>query len=297
MLIDCLEFRDDFRRIDAAADVAFLAMDLVYRRRPGLAARLLAIYAREADDFDLYHVIDYFMSYRAAVRAKVATLAAEDSALDAAQRAGAAGSARRHLALSARALEGKSRAAVVALCGKVGTGKSTVAELVADELGGAAISSDRVRKRLAGLSVTSHTKSAWSEGLYSPERTREVYEGLFDRAAPIVESGRVAVLDATFATRQLREPLRRWAGERRVPAFLVETRCAGPRVLERLARREAEGRDPSEAGPAEYAQSDRGFERPEEWPRGGRWIVRTDVPSWKRQVRARVQRLRARLRS
>src|SRR5262249_46012030 len=77
--IDCLEFSESLRRIDAAADAAFLAMDLRYRGASSLAGRFLRSYARESDDFDLYSVVDYFLSYRAGVRAKVAALAARDA--------------------------------------------------------------------------------------------------------------------------------------------------------------------------------------------------------------------------
>ena len=297
LLIDCAEFRDDFRRIDAAADIAFLAMDLAYRRRPRWAERLLAVYALEADDFDLYHVVDYFTSYRAAVRAKVAAMVAEDAGLGATRRAAAAGSARRHLALSARALEDRGRGGLVLLCGMVGTGKSTLARIVAQELGGALVSSDRLRKRQAGLAPTTRTGSEWGKGLYTPERTRQVYAGLLSRAAPIIASGRVAVLDATFAMKALRAPVLRWARERGVAAFLLETRCAAPEALARLAQREAKRRHVSDAGRAEYLRGARGFQPPADWPESRRSSVHTDSPAWKREARALARRLRAHLRS
>ena len=80
--IDCLEFSEPLRRIDAAAEVAFPAMDLRYRGVAAEAERFLRVYARERDDFDLYAVVDFFASYRAAVRAKVASIAVADAAID-----------------------------------------------------------------------------------------------------------------------------------------------------------------------------------------------------------------------
>jgi magnesium-transporting ATPase (P-type) len=68
-------------------------MDLRYRGAKALAERFLASYARESDDYDLYSVVDYFIGYRAGVRAKVAALAARDSAIAPGQRARAAESA------------------------------------------------------------------------------------------------------------------------------------------------------------------------------------------------------------
>ena len=53
IVIDCLEFSETLRRIDAASDVAFLAMDLAYRKASGHAAHFLRSYAAARDDFDL----------------------------------------------------------------------------------------------------------------------------------------------------------------------------------------------------------------------------------------------------
>lgn len=71
-IIDCTEFNEDFRRIDAASEVAFLAMDIRYRGQHELAEQFLARYAHRADDFSLYALVDDFAGCRAAIRAKVA---------------------------------------------------------------------------------------------------------------------------------------------------------------------------------------------------------------------------------
>ena len=53
-------------------------MELKARSRADLAERFLADFARESDDHDLYGVIDFYASYRAWVRGKVAALLAAD---------------------------------------------------------------------------------------------------------------------------------------------------------------------------------------------------------------------------
>ena len=202
--IDCLEFSESLRKIDAASEVAFLAMDLSYRGEADLGERFLRSYARESDDFDLYSVVDYFTAYRAGVRGKVAALAARDPAIDPDQRARAAISARRHLALAADALERKSAPSLVLVSGVIGTGKSTVAAGLADLLGAVVVASDRVRKRLAGVPATARLGDGWQRGAYSARHTERTYAGLLARARPVLESGRIAILDATFARRALR---------------------------------------------------------------------------------------------
>jgi uncharacterized protein len=283
IFIDCLEFSDALRRVDAACDIGFLAMDLIYRGEPRLAARLLRRYARARDDFDLYTVVDLFMSYRAAVRAKVADLAARGAELSEEQRRGAAGSARRHLELACALLRERGPAVLVAVAGVVGTGKTTAAEVLADELGGVVISSDRVRKRLAGL--RSDERSGAALGIYTEEWNERVYAGLLARARPVLASGRAAILDATWSEARQRVALRALAQELGVALRIVETRCAEATARERLARRREQGGDPSDAGPERYAASAEKFE-PAAPTESAAWLcVETDRPDWERTLR------------
>ncbi len=280
LLIDCLEFRDDLRQIDAAAEVAFLAMDLRYRGRAKLAERFLRSYAAAADDYDLYGVVDYYVRYRAAVRAKVAAVAAADPLLASGQKHAAAASASRHLALAAKTQLASERAGVVALCGIVGTGKSFVGRAAAEALGGVVISSDVVRRRGGAAPV------------YTERGKDRIYTELLERAKPVVESGRVAILDATFDRARRRALVQRFAAAHRVPALLLETRCPPAITRARLARRKALGRDPSQAGPELYAWSATHFEPPGEWPAAWRRSLWTNRP-WRRALRRALAALRA----
>lgn len=284
--IDCLEFSESLRRIDAAAEVAFPAMDLRYRGAAPLAERFLRVYARERDDFDLYGVVDGFASYRAAVRAKVARVAAADPAIDPEQRAQAGQSARRHLELAVQMFAARGAGALVLVGGIVGTGKSTAAAELADAAGAVVIASDRVRKRLAGLAPTERSGNGLDEGLYDPAQGGRVYAGLLERAAPVLGSGRIALLDATWSRAADRERARRFARERGAATLFIETRCAASVARERLARRKAQGADPSDAGPEFHARSAARFEPPEEWPAAEHRVVETDRADWREALRA-----------
>jgi len=291
LVIDCLEFTERLRHIDAAAEVAFPAMDLAYRGHPRWAERFLRVYAAASDDFDLYSVVDYFTAYRAGVRAKVAALAARDAGIAVAQREAARESARRHLELAALALAPRPPRALVLTSGVVGTGKSTVAARLAERLDAVVIASDRVRKHRLGLAPEADARAAWGAGAYAPEAVARVYAALFERARPVLASGRVAILDATFACRDRRTEARALAAELGCPAFLVETLADPERTLERLAARRAAGGDPSDAGPEIYAQSAKSFEPVDEWPAAERATVRTDAPDWPRAADAVAERI------
>jgi aminoglycoside phosphotransferase family enzyme/predicted kinase len=287
VIIDCLEFSEKLRQIDTASEVAFTAMDLRYRDQQVLADRFLRTYASERDDFDLYGVVDYFIAYRALVRAKVAVITSVDATIDAGQRTRSAASAGRHLKLSAEVMESRLPGSLVLVGGVVGTGKSTVADALAEQLSGVVISSDRVRKQLAGLPPSSKVRAFPDEGFYAPDAVERTYAALFERVRPVVNSGRVAILDATFSRRRHRAMAADLAAELGVDQRMIEVRCAPEIARARLARRETEGASASDAGPAFYERSVARFEPVEESER--LHVVRTDVDGWRGSLESLIR--------
>ncbi len=299
LMVDCLEFRDDFRRIDAASDAAFLAMDLAYRGRADLAARFLRRYARDAGDYHLFAVVDYFLSYRALVRAKVASLVAVDEAMPAPQREHAERSVRDHLDLGLSFLQPRGPGRLVLTCGTIGTGKTTVAETIADASGGVVISSDRLRESSpeTGRNASDEpparpqVDAPYGADRYSDAARAAVYDRMLAQAAHVVGSGRTAILDATFSRRAWRAKAAAWARGRGCEAFLVEIVAPKDEVIERLAARASAGNDASEAGPGLYDAMRAEFEEPHEWPEARRGRVDTSAPSWRDDVEVAASRL------
>ena len=163
--------------------------------------------------------------------------------------------------------------------GVVGSGKSTVAAALADAAHGVRLSSDRVRKHQLGLAPNEHAPV----DAYSDASRSRIYAALLERAGLVVGSGRSAMLDATFASASERERALAWARERGVEAEFVEVRCPRGLALERLARREARGGDPSDAGPARWQASADAFEPLDAWT-GGHAVIHTDRSDWRRSV-------------
>jgi len=295
VVIDCLEFSDELRLVDAANDIGFLAMDLWYRGRRRWAERLLRHYARESGDFGLYAVVDYYMAYRACVRAKVAAITARDTRVDSAQREGARTSARRHLTLADRILRPRPAPALFATCGAVGCGKSSVAEVFASELDAVVIASDRVRKQRAGLEARAHRPSALDQGMYTPAARADTYAALLRFAEPVLASGRSVVLDAAFGESQQRLELLQWGREHGVAPQLLELSCDPAVTLQRLQARSARGDDPSDAGPELLEPSLRRFEAPAEWPETSRFGVDTGKAQWRGEARRLAREIRGRI--
>ena len=284
VVIDCLEFDADLRQIDVAAELAFFAMDAAYRGRADLGERLLRGYAALTDDFALYGVVDYHMLHRALVRAGVAALAATQSAIAEPQRRAAADSARRHVAWMRAWLERPTRTDVFVMTGLSGTGKSTVAEGVADANDAVVVASDRVRKHLARSPRESR------EPLYSAAMTDDVYAGLLARAKPVLASGRPVVLDATFALARHREAVRRACAANGWRATLIDVRCDEATALDRITRR-LEDRDRiSDAGPEVHRAQRETYEPADEWSVGESITVHTDRSDWRTSLRRDLER-------
>ncbi len=244
VIVDCIEFNERFRCADPVADIAFLAMDLRYRGRPDLAGAFSDAYLGEAADPGGADLLPLYASYRAAVRAKVDGIASRETEIPRRQRAELLGSARAHwlLALALAAPPG-DRPAVVAVAGLPGTGKSTVARHLARSHGFQVLSSDRVRKELAGLGPEDRAGAPPGEGLYTPERTASTYDALFGRAARAVLRGGRVVIDATFSDEGHRSRLADLALELGVPSAVLVCTAADDVALARIAARQGDASD------------------------------------------------------
>lgn len=290
VVIDCIEFDADLRRIDVAGELAFFTMDAAYRGREDLGEHLLSSYAALADDYDLYDVVDYHVLHRALVRASVAAVACGEEEIDEAQRGRAAESARRHLEMVDERLDRRSRALIVLTTGLPGTGKSTVAAAAARALGGVVISSDRVRKHRAGLAPTERGDAGPDAGIYTAEQTEAVYAGLLERSRPVLASGRPVVLDATYAQASRRAAVRAHAEALGVTALLLDVRCAEATTLARIEARLRDSERISDAGVEVYQRRKEAFEGPSEWPSATRIPVDTTHDDWPEGLRAALER-------
>lgn len=218
-VLDCLEFDDRLRRVDGLDDVAFLAMDLERLGRPDLGALLLDRYAEYSADPAPATLRAHYVAYRAFVRVKVACLrhVQGDHA--------AADEARAYADLALAHLR-RGEVRLVLVGGLPGSGKTTLAGALADELGAVLLSSDRLRKELAGLDPAEHAAAPYRAGIYSPEHTSRVYDELLRRAEELLARGESVVLDASWSAEHERGLAVRVA--ERTHSTLVPLRCAVP---------------------------------------------------------------------
>jgi len=245
-IVDCIEFEPKFRHRDVACEVGFLAMDIEYEGRPDLAQRLVDTYARLSGDGDLGAMVPFYQCYLAYIRGKVDSLKSTEPEVVAAEREAAAASAVKHFALSYR-YTWAERPLLVVVAGLSGTGKSTLAAAFCARSGFAHFNSDVIRKQLAGLAPDVIAAPQLAADLYSPERSRQTYATMIERAGAALGAGRGAVIDATFQRRPEREAVRTLARTRGVPLLFVECVCDEKEIRARLNKRVRAGVGPSDA--------------------------------------------------
>ena len=204
VLLDCLEFDDELRYVDRIDDVAFLAMDLEFLGRKDLGDYFLKRYAEHSGDTALSSLRDFYIAYRAVVRAKVDCVRLSQGRSEAAQ------DAARHLAIAIRHLEsGSVRLALIG--GNPGTGKSTVARVLAEKVGAQVISTDDVRRELRELGVITGGAGVLNAALYSPDNVVTVYDMATRRAGVLLSRGQSVILDGTWRDPRTRAHARRIA--------------------------------------------------------------------------------------
>lgn len=218
-VLDCLEFDDRLRYVDGLDDAAFLAMDLEQLGASEAAAYFLAQYSEYSGDPAPASLWHHYVAYRAFVRAKVSLIQALQGA------PGAEATSRRLVSTTLRHLR-TSAVGLTVVGGLPGSGKSTLSGALADRLGVTLLSSDRVRKELAGIPAEQSAAAGYGEGLYTPEWTARTYAALLDRAAALLSAGESVVLDATWWDPAQREAARRVA--ERTSADLVALHCHVP---------------------------------------------------------------------
>jgi len=247
VLFDAIEFSPLIGTGDVLYDLAFLLMDLIERGLPQGANVVFNRYldaTRRAEDLDALAALPFYLSMRAAIRAKV-TAERRERAAPAAQSA-IGESARRYFDLAQRAIAPPAPV-LVATGGRSGTGKSALARALGPHLGplpGAVVlRSDAERKALLGRPESEKLPPQ----AYAADVTAQVYAVIADKARRAVAAGHSAILDAVFARPDERAQAEAAAAVLGVAfhGFFLEAPLAT-----RLARVGARSRDASDADAA-----------------------------------------------
>lgn len=133
---------------------------------------------------------------------------------------------------------------LIIVCGLSGTGKTTVARLIAEKFGAVHLRTDAIRKEI------------FPKPTYSREESEFTYQEFFQRAEAAIAEKNV-VMDATFMLERGRIAARKIAERTGADFVIIETYCPENIVKERI---EARTNDESDAKFIHYLDQKKKFE-------------------------------------
>jgi len=240
VLFDCLEFSEELASIDVLYDVAFLLMDLDHRGLQDLANLAANRYLDMTDEGDGIAAMPLFLSMRAAIRAHVTATAANCASAS----EDLMSEARGYFDFALGALCPKPPR-LIAIGGLSGTGKSTIAQKLAPNLGirpGARVlRSDVIRKRLCDVKPEVPLPPA----AYQSEMSQRVYQTIREKATTALRAGYCAIIDAVSLTEDERRSFAAVAEEVRVPFSGIWLEASPKIMAARLGSRRNDASDAS----------------------------------------------------
>lgn len=243
---DGIEFNPALRWIDVMNEIAFPVMDLLHRKRPRLAYRLLNAYLEETGDYGGMSVLRFYVAYRAAVRAKVSAIRALQAGMPERGKADELTACRSYLALAGASLA-RHPPALLITHGLPGSGKTTFAQSALERLQAIRIRSDVERKRLFGLAPLADSRSQAGNGMYSVDATRRTYARLHELARELLSAGFTVIVDAAFLRQEERKQFCELACDLGIPFAIASMQASKATLNARIMQRRKEAHDASEA--------------------------------------------------
>jgi len=277
-IFDCIEFNDQFRYIDVANEIAFLTMDLDFHGRRDLSCYFSGQMAESLDDPDMLSLLDFYKCYRAYVRAKVHSLKSIEPEVPQEQKEKSRNNAGRLYQLALEYGISGSAPMIIVVMGRIGTGKSTIAERLSSSLGWEVLSSDATRKQLAGIPLTSRPDEAGREKIYSKEMTEKTYDALLEKCAEYAGQGKSCLIDATFGSQKRRSKLRNALKSRNIRFNFIELTATDETVKKRLSERKISNNNISDARIEDYDKLNSNYHSPNSLELNSHIIADTGQP-------------------
>lgn len=246
---DCIEFNPNMRWIDVFSDLSFLLMDLDDHHHEHLSRRLLNAWLEYTGDYSGLQLLRFYQTYRAMVRAKVASLRLLQSTTD---QDIEAHNFSNYIAL-ADSYTQIQPVRLIITHGVSGSGKTWFSQQLLEAAPLIRLRSDVERKRLFGLEQSDRT-GADTAGIYRPAVSRRTYAHLLDTASEIISWGFSVIVDAAFLRFEQRDLFRKLAEKMQVPFAIVHCEAEEGVTRQRLLQRKRADNDASDADDTVFEQ-------------------------------------------
>lgn len=275
VVFDCIEFNERFRYSDTASEVAFLAMDLDFNGYAHYARAFVDSYILSSGDQDLLKLLDFYMSYRAYVRAKVISFRLDQPGAAEAERKQVVDTASRYYELAFRYAARPIRPTMILISGLMGSGKSVMAKNIGSYLDAKIVRMDVVRKEMLRIAPTERHYEEFGGGIYSEKVSEDAYKLALSMAAKELEEGRSVIIDASFKRSGERLKAKETAARTGADFFVIECGCPDSEIERRLKRRMSNTKEPSDGRWEIFQAQKRDFEPITEIPEGSHIVVDT----------------------
>jgi len=236
LAFDCLEFNANFRWIDVISEIAFLMMDLDDHKQAELAHRFLNRYLELTGDYEGCRVLQFYLVYRAMVRAKVDAIRAAQEGTSQQESNEANKELYSYLQLAFNYTKRKKPFLIITR-GMSASGKSTLTQPLLEKLGAIRIRSDIERKRLFNIKPGQNSREKTGQGIYNKEATAKTYLKLLELSEDIIDSGFPVIVDATFSTTEQRQLFKELATQKHVRYIIIEFIASHETLKKRIRNR------------------------------------------------------------
>jgi len=250
VLFDGIEFNEYFRWIDVISDLAFLLIDLDFRKHSASSYQILSLYLSRTLDYNALFLLDFYRTYRTLVRAKITCLRAQQLTQNSFEQQQVNSESLKYIDQALRYMDEKSKPKCILLQGLSGSGKSFFANQLIEHLdnfNAIIISSDRIRKTLFGISPETRVSEEDKKSLYSPEMNKKTYRALEEYADICLKNGFNVIIDATFLKFEHREAFYNISRKHDVQSYLFSLQTSTEQASQSILNRQQLNTNPSDA--------------------------------------------------
>ena len=208
-LLDCIEFNKRFRFNDVMSEISFLCTESDLMGDTAFADGLMDGFLSVYDDDNSRELINFYKTYRAMVRAKVAcfTIADKDESWEGYvdKKAEIAKYMDMAVTYAANMFETGS----LIFYGLMASGKTKNARVFSELYPVEHINTDVVRKLMHGIDPDTDIHVDYAADLYSPENSKKLYEALGEMAENNRKLGRMTLIDGSFSKKSYIEDIKK----------------------------------------------------------------------------------------
>ena len=237
---DRIEFNKEYRNIDVVYDLAFLIMDLHYRKEHRAATTVMNEYFEHSGDYEGAALLSFYACMRAYIRGKVTSFRLNDPEINEQEKEAVIAEAKAYFELAA-SYAAPEQTAIWITSGLSGSGKSTVARKIAAQKTFLIIRSDALRKHLTGVPL--YEKGP--QDIYNSEVSQATYDKLIQLADFLTGFGVSVLLDARFDKIKWRTRAMKLALQRELEFKIVYCKAAPRELKRRLQQRTTDVSDAS----------------------------------------------------